>query len=106
MASVAAALIKEARSRSGLTQRALAERLRVSQPEIARLESPRSNPRFGTLQRVIAACDHSLQASLEPLRAEVDESMIAANLRLSPAERLRSFGYAYRSVAGLVAKVG
>jgi transcriptional regulator with XRE-family HTH domain len=84
------ALIRQARTSAGLTQAQLAKRLGIGQPEIARLESPRSNPRMATLERVVAATGHSLELGLAP-EMGLDESQIAASLQVSPAERLRHF---------------
>jgi transcriptional regulator with XRE-family HTH domain len=97
-------LVKEARRAAGLTQAELAERLRTKQPVIARLESPRSNPRFDTLRRALRASGYDLEAMLRPARSAVDPTMIAANLRLSPAARLQRFADSYRSVAGLASR--
>ena len=96
-------IVKEARAAAGLSQAQLARRLGISQPEIARLESPRSNPRLGTLLKAVAATGHRLEASLRPAPTNVDETMIAANLRLAPAERLDRFAQAYAGISGLVA---
>jgi DNA-binding XRE family transcriptional regulator len=42
------------RSENGLSQRALAEQLGVSQPRVVELESGEKNPRFETLAHVVA----------------------------------------------------
>jgi predicted transcriptional regulator len=84
------ALIKAARKRAGLTQAELARRLAVSQPVVARLERPGANPRLLTLDRVIAATGHGLELSLTS-PSGIDESMIAADLKLTPNQRLRNF---------------
>jgi transcriptional regulator with XRE-family HTH domain len=97
-------LLKQARSAAGLTQAGLASRLAISQSEIARLESRRSNPRLATLLRAIEATGHTVELTLRPKPTNVDESMLAANLELSPADRLDRFGRAYRSVATLAAR--
>lgn len=96
------ALIKRARQTAGLSQAELARQAGMKQPEIARLESPRANPRLSTLTRVVAATGHNLSLGLDQ-DAGIDETMIAANLRVSPEERLRQFEAAYRSITGLVA---
>ena len=97
-------LLKEARLAAGLTQAELAARLGTSQSEIARLESRRANPRVSTLQRAIEATGHTVQATLQRVSPDVDETMSAANLRLDPGERLRRFAAAYRSVSKLTRK--
>ena len=79
---------------AGFTQAELAARLGVKQPVIARLERGRANPRLATLDRVIAATGHSLQLDLGPA-AGIDETMIAADLKVSPEERLRRFERSY-----------
>lgn len=83
-------LLKEARRAAGLTQAQLANRLGVSQSEIARLERRGANPRFGTLEKAVAATGHELHLELGH-GAGIDESMVEADLRLTPDERLRNF---------------
>jgi len=90
----AADLIRRARTIAGLTQAELAGRLGVKQPVIARLERGGANPRLSTLDRVIAATGHSLDLDLGP-PAGIDETMIAADIGLSPAERLGRFEQLY-----------
>jgi transcriptional regulator with XRE-family HTH domain len=96
----AAALIRESRRGAGLTQAELARRVKVTQPVIARLEREGANPRLETLDKVIAATGRSLELNTGP-PSGLDETMIAANLKLTPLERLRAFAQAYRSVSGL-----
>ena len=55
-AQIVATLI-EARTRKGLTQKALAERCGLPQPSLARIESGSSTPRIDTLCRVARALD-------------------------------------------------
>jgi transcriptional regulator with XRE-family HTH domain len=93
-------LIRQARRAAGLTQTELAGRMGTTQSVIARLESPRSNPRLDTLNRALAAAGQQLEPILRP-RSDVDETMIAANLRREPLERLRAFAAAYRNVSQL-----
>ena len=52
----AAALLKMARKRAGLTQRELAQRTGLPQTSIARIETGRTDPRLGTLARLLAGC--------------------------------------------------
>ena len=92
--STAADLIKRARTVAGFTQAELATRVGVKQPVIARLERGGANPRLSTLDRVIAATGHSLELDLGPVPG-IDETMIAADLRVSPEERMRRFERAY-----------
>lgn len=56
----------EARSRAGLTQEELAERMGTTQPVVARLESGRIRPSTRTLERLAQATGSRL---IIPLRA-------------------------------------
>jgi transcriptional regulator with XRE-family HTH domain len=86
----ATAIVKQARAAAGLTQAELARRAGVKQPEIARLEAAGANPRISTLNKVVAATGHRLTLDLDSA-VGIDETLIAASLRLPPAERLRQF---------------
>lgn len=90
----AATLIKRSRLEAGLTQAELARRVAVTQPVIARLEREGANPRLQTLEKVIAATGRSLELGVGP-SAGIDETMIVADLKLTPDERLRQFEALY-----------
>jgi transcriptional regulator with XRE-family HTH domain len=92
-------LVREARRRAGLTQQELAERLGTTQAAVARLERPGANPTISTLQRAVNAAGQHLDARLVP--SSVDDTLIAGNLRRSPAERLLRFQQAHESLASL-----
>ena len=62
--ALASALI-EARSKAGLTQQQLADRMHTTQAVIARLESGRSKPSTRTLERVAAATGMKLRIKFE-----------------------------------------
>jgi hypothetical protein len=62
------------------------------------------DPRVDTLHRAVEAAGETLEMTTRPNRPAVDETMIASNLRLAPAERLRHFTAAYASVARLASK--
>jgi transcriptional regulator with XRE-family HTH domain len=102
MASVAD-IVRQARSDAGLTQAELAERAATSQSAIARLESGGANPRLSTLEDVLAATGHELAIAASAENSGIDETQIAANLRLSPAERLDRFQSAHENTRKLVA---
>ncbi|MGH2895281.1 MAG: helix-turn-helix domain-containing protein [Solirubrobacteraceae bacterium] len=90
------AILKQARTAARLTQQQLAERLGTTQSAVARLESPRSNPRIATLERALRACGMQMSLTAQPTtRPGVDETMIAYRLRLSPGERLKLFESTY-----------
>jgi transcriptional regulator with XRE-family HTH domain len=96
-------MLKEARTRAGLTQRQLAERLGTTQPAIARLEKPGANPRLRTLIDAVEATGHTLEAQLTLRKPGIDETLVVASLRESPAERLRNHTQYYRSLKRMVA---
>lgn len=86
-------MLRRARRRAGLSQRALAAGTGVAQPTIARIEAGREDPRIATLDRLLRACGEALGA-VPAAGGGVDRSGIRALLAMTPAERL----------AGLVAE--
>ncbi len=58
-----------ARTRSGLTQKQLAEKMGTTQSVIARLESGKTAPSVTTLKRYAAATDSHLEVALTPVHA-------------------------------------
>lgn len=84
--TTAAALLVLARQRTGLSQRALAERAGVSQSEIARIESGRREPSIPVLQCILAGAGLELRLRLAPLD-DHDLVLAARQARRSPAER-------------------
>ena len=81
----AARLLKHARKRAGLSQRALAARAGVPQPYIARIESGRSDPTVSSLSRLLRECETTLEA-LPGSGAGIDRTVF--RLDLTPAERV------------------
>jgi ribosome-binding protein aMBF1 (putative translation factor) len=67
--SALAAAIAVARSRAGLTQAEVAERMRTSQSNIARMEAGRTTPSTRTLERFAEAIGARLKISFEPVRS-------------------------------------
>jgi uncharacterized protein len=61
-----ASLLRTARERSGLTQRALADRAGTSQSVIARIERGQSSPTVATLNRLLEATGHRIEPRLVP----------------------------------------
>jgi transcriptional regulator with XRE-family HTH domain len=99
--SAAAALIRDARTRAGLTQAELANRLGKAQATVAKLEQAGANPRLSTLDEVMNALGQRLELRTSQRPSSVDETLIARNLRLTPAERLRAFEVAHNEVEAL-----
>lgn len=87
-------LVKEARSRHGLGQAELAERLGTSQPAISRIERDLVSPTLETLERILNALGETLNASALPLTAPPpggsNQSIaeLRADYRLTAEERL------------------
>ena len=95
-------LVREARAAAGLTQAELARRLQTTQSAIARLERPGANPTVDTLVRLMQTTGHRLELSATPALAPNDETLIAARMQRTPAQRLADFSAAYRGVRHLV----
>jgi transcriptional regulator with XRE-family HTH domain len=84
----AARILKYARRRAGLSQRALATKAGLPQSTVARIELGALSPRTDTLERLLRAAGQTL--STEPrIGVGVDRSLIQAFLRLTPGERVR-----------------
>lgn len=85
--SMAGRMVRYARSRAHLSQRALAAKTGIPQETIARIERGRVDPRVGTLDRLLEGCGYGLE--VEPrLGIGIDRTQINALLDLSMSERL------------------
>jgi transcriptional regulator with XRE-family HTH domain len=83
------ALLREARARATLSQRALAERAGVAQSEIARIENGRQQPSFDRLVQLLRSAGFDLQVELVP-HDDHDDELIRLMLALPLEERLDS----------------
>ncbi len=86
----AATLLREARTRAGLSQRALARRAGTAQSVVARIESGQSSPTWETLERLLAAANLAVHARVEP-RVVVGSHMledVPRILAMTPEQRL------------------
>lgn len=97
-------LVAKARMSEGLTQAELALRMGTTQSAIARLEAGKSNPTFSTVEKALRACGHTLQPQAKAFKDSVDESLIRAELRMTPAQRLQSHRGSRKSMIDLVRK--
>lgn len=84
----AARLLRHARRRAGLTQRAVAAKAGVPQSYVARVESSAVDPSVASLSRLLRACGTTLEA-LPGSGDGVDRTVMTRLLVLSPVERLR-----------------
>lgn len=82
----AARLIRYARRSAGLTQRELAAGAGLPQSTIGRIETGRLQPRWGTMQRLLAASGHAVEISRIP--EGIDRSQIRSLLARTPRQRL------------------
>jgi transcriptional regulator with XRE-family HTH domain len=94
------ALVADARTRAGLTQRALADRAGTSQSAVARIERGQVSPSVATVRRLLAAAGFDLRLALVPrvegadpvveaYKRDVDRTLLRDNLRKSVDRRLR-----------------
>jgi transcriptional regulator with XRE-family HTH domain len=95
------ALIRQAREAEGLTQAALARRLGITQPSIARLEAAGDEVTVATLQRALNAMGRALTLEVVPRKSSIDETLLHSTLRLTPDERLSAFEHSYANVRAL-----
>ena len=89
--TTAAALLREARTRAGLSQRDLAKKAGTAQSVIARIERGQTSPTLETLERLLAAAGVELHASLAVKERDVRSHMlddVPRILRLTPEQRL------------------
>ncbi len=82
-------VLREARRRVGLTQRALAAKARVPQSMIARIESGAVTPRVDTLDGLLESCGEGLYAR-ERMGVGVDITLIERMRALPAMERASS----------------
>ena len=92
-------LIRSARQSAGLTQTQLALQAGMTQPAIARLERPGANPRISTVERVLRAAGRRLDLAQEA--SNIDATLVARQLRMTPAQRLAGFVATYADMREL-----
>lgn len=93
-------LVREARNRSGLTQRELASRAGTTQSVVARVESGVGSPRIDTVERLLEAAGFRARVELVPrtptdavvaaYKADIDRTLLRENLAKTPRERVES----------------
>jgi transcriptional regulator with XRE-family HTH domain len=87
----AGTLLREARTRAGLSQRALAKRARTAQSVVARIELGETSPAWDTLEALLASCGFELTSSLSlgPVERSHMLNDVPRILALSPEARIR-----------------
>jgi transcriptional regulator with XRE-family HTH domain len=93
-------VLLEARTRSGLSQRALADRAQTAQSVVARIENGQNTPNHTTLARLVAAAGFELSLELKPAAATdatvavyksgVDRTLLRENLKRSVEGRVKA----------------
>ncbi|MGH3115240.1 MAG: helix-turn-helix domain-containing protein [Gaiellaceae bacterium] len=94
-------LIRDARIAEGLTQAALARRLGITQPSVARLEAAGDEVTVATLQRALNAMGRTLVLEAVERKSSVDETLLHSTLRLTPEQRLQRFKQWYDSIQAI-----
>lgn len=97
-------ILRYARLRAGMSQRALADAAGVAQPAIARIERGVVSPRIDTLERLLAATDSSLELA-HRLGGGVDRTLIRASLDRTAEERVMAAGLAGSHLAAFLNEV-
>jgi transcriptional regulator with XRE-family HTH domain len=87
--------VLEARRRAALTQRELAGRVGLSQPQLARIESGIVAPSFRRVVELVRACELDLVASITPAD-DSDWDLALGNLALDVDARVRQHQAALR----------
>lgn len=101
----AGALIREARSRHGVSQATLARRARTTQKQISRIERGDSSPSVATVSRLLAAMGERLElrAIPGPRDNRADDELRADFEELTAAERIAQTAALSRTLTGIAA---
>lgn len=75
------------RSESGLTQRALAERVGIKQPQLARIESGRQIPKLETLALIADGAGYTIEVNFIPKKGKRRSQKIKP-MKVNPRELL------------------
>lgn len=94
-------VVRRAREAEGLTQAALARRLGITQPAVARVEAAGDEVTVATLQRFLNAMGRALALQVVERPSSVDETLLHSTLALTPDERLARFEAWYEDIQAL-----
>ena len=81
-------LLRDGRSRHGLTQKHLAARAGTSQAAISRVERDLVSPSVEMLARLLDLMGERLELSAQAIDYPVNKEVLRENLKLSPSERI------------------
>lgn len=87
-------LLREARSRHGVSQKRLAMRAGTTQSAISRIEGDRVSPSVETLRELLYLLGEDLDLVSAQRDSGVDRTLNAGRLKVSPTERLE-YGRAF-----------
>lgn len=101
----AGALIREARSRHGISQETLARRARTTQKQISRIERGDVSPSVSTVSRLLAAMGERLElrAVAGPRDNRSDDELRADFRDLTASERIAQTAALSRMLTGIAA---
>jgi transcriptional regulator with XRE-family HTH domain len=98
--SQAANTLREARTRSGLSQRDLAKLANTSQSVVGRIEAGLTSPSFDSLARLLDAAGYALSVTIvakpvrdpviEAYKPGIDQTLLIENLRKTPDQRIQT----------------
>jgi transcriptional regulator with XRE-family HTH domain len=99
----AGSLIREARSRHGVSQETLARRARTTQKQISRIEGGEVSPSVSTLSRLLAAVGERLElrAVPGPRDNRSDDELRADFTELTASERIAQTAALSRTLTGI-----
>jgi len=101
MVNLPSTLVREARSRAGLSQRELAARAQTAQSVVARIEGGQTSPTWETFGRLLRAAGFDVNARLA-VASVVGSHMLAdveRILALTPEDRLNELAAFSRFIA-------
>lgn len=101
----AAALIRAARRRNGVSQRTLALRAATDQAAVSRIERGEVSPSVATVERLLAAMGEELELAARPMERDYDPLHMRASLERTPAERLE-LAISWDRLAGRLSEAG
>jgi transcriptional regulator with XRE-family HTH domain len=91
-------LIRRTRQAEELTQAALARRLGITQPSVARLEAAGDEVTVATLQRALNAMGRALELTVVQRKSSVDETLLTSRVHLEPGALIEQFERDYENV--------